>query len=139
MIYLNTDGGARGNPGPAGIGAVVRNSSEEITKALGKYIGIGTNNEAEYQALILGLSYLVNELKPTEEITCRLDSELVVKQLRGEYKVKNDRLLELHNMVKELAKRLTKVNYVHVRREQNKEADLIVNRVLDEQEQKAKA
>jgi ribonuclease HI len=129
VVYLNTDGGSRGNPGPGAIGAVIFDESEKIVFQIGTFLGTCTNNEAEYQALLTGLeAALKNNFL---EITCRLDSELVVKQLRGEYKVKNDRLAIFHKKVKGLEKKFKSVSYKHIPRSQNKEADALVNQVLD--------
>ena len=92
-IIIHSDGGARGNPGPAGIGAVLNNEKGEVLAEISKYLGETTNNQAEYQALIAGLEK-AKELK-AEELECYLDSELVVKQLNREYKVKNAELAPL--------------------------------------------
>ena len=124
---LHTDGGARGNPGPAGIGAVLEIGQDK--KLLKKYIGEATNNQAEYQALILGLT----EAKKAgaSEVDCYLDSELVVKQLKREYKVKNQGLAPLFIQVWNLIQQFKKVKFIHVFREDNKEADRLVNEAID--------
>jgi len=124
---LHTDGGARGNPGPAGIGAVLEIGQDK--KLLKKYIGEATNNQAEYQALILGLG----EAKKAGagEVDCYLDSELVVKQLKREYKVKNQGLAPLFIQVWNLIQQFKKVKFIHVFREDNKEADRLVNEAID--------
>jgi ribonuclease HI len=126
---LNTDGGARGNPGPSAIAAVLKSTDGSITKELGRYIGHATNNEAEYQALIMGLELAKDE--KVKNLKCLLDSELVVKQLNGEYKVKISHLKEHYKKIKDLEKNFELITYNHVRREQNKEADALVNKVLD--------
>lgn len=126
---LNTDGGARGNPGPGAIGVVLKTGRNVIVKEVGKYLGQSTNNEAEYQALIEGLN--VAREKGATELACRLDSELVVKQLRGEYKIKSVRLKNFYIQIKNLEKEFKKVEYAHVPRSQNKEADRLVNETLD--------
>jgi len=125
---LHTDGGARGNPGPAGIGVVLEFSDNK--KLFKKYIGEGTNNQAEYQALILGLE----EAKKVgaEEVDCYLDSELVVKQLNREYKVKNEGLAPLFIKVYNLTQQFKKVKFIHVFREDNIEADKLVNEAMDQ-------
>lgn len=125
---LHTDGGARGNPGPAGIGAVLETNGAK--KSFKKYIGEATNNQAEYQALILGLE----EAKKlgVEEVECLLDSELVVKQLNREYKVKNEGIAPLFVKVWNLAQQFKKVTFKHIFREDNKEADQLVNEAIDE-------
>jgi ribonuclease HI len=126
---LHSDGGARGNPGPAGIGAVLEIGSDK--KLLKKYIGETTNNQAEYQALLLGLEEAVK--LGVDEIVCYLDSELVVKQLNREYKVKNKDLAPLFVKVWNIGQQLKKIEFKHVFRTDNKEADALVNEVLDEQ------
>ncbi|MDA3803036.1 MAG: ribonuclease HI family protein [Patescibacteria group bacterium] len=127
IIY--TDGGARGNPGPAGIGAIIYDEEKNIIAEISEYIGSTTNNQAEYKALIAALKK-AKELK-AEELDCYLDSELVVKQLKREYKVKNPDLsplfLEIHN----LSLSFKKISYTHVRRELNKEADKLANMAMD--------
>ncbi len=127
IIY--TDGGARGNPGPAGIGAVVYNESKEIVAEISQFLGVATNNQAEYKALIAGLKK-VKELGG-EELDVYMDSELVVKQLKREYKVKDKDLAVLFLEVYNLSLSLKKVNYTHVRREFNKEADKLANMAMD--------
>lgn len=124
---IHTDGGARGNPGPAGIGAVVKiNEKEYLFK---HYIGETTNNQAEYQALILGLTQ-AKELGATEA-ECFLDSELVVRQMKREYKVKDKDLAVQFIKVWNLMSEFKKVTFTHVRREQNKLADQLVNEAID--------
>lgn len=127
--YLNTDGGARGNPGPAAIGIVLKDENKNSIETKGIYLGNTTNNFAEYKGILEGLK--LAKIKGVTEINCFLDSELVVKQLLGLYKVKEETLKLLHKEVKEIEKEFIKVTYTHVRREFNKEADLIVNKVLD--------
>ncbi len=133
-MFLNTDGGARGNPGPAAAGCVIADENNNIVECFGKYLGVATNNEAEYNAVIVGLERLVE--MGVKEVMVRMDSELAVKQLNGLYKVKNDRLLGLYSKVKYLSERFNRIHFTHVRREYNKDADLIVNKTLDEQAQK---
>jgi len=128
-MILNTDGGARGNPGPGAAGAVLKDDAGNVIKEVGKYLGVSTNNEAEYQALILGLT-LATELK-VHELICKLDSELVVNQLNGFYKVKNEKLGVLFKTVKNLQKNFSSIKFVHIPRTQNKEADALVNATLD--------
>jgi ribonuclease HI len=128
-LVINTDGGSRNNPGPAGIGFVIYDDQGNILETYKEYIGEATNNIAEYQALIRALKH-AHEYHP-EEIVCRLDSELVVKQVRGEYKAKDEKMKELLNQVREMSF-FRPVSFVHVRREQNKLADKLVNEALDE-------
>ncbi|MFA6422367.1 MAG: ribonuclease HI family protein [Candidatus Buchananbacteria bacterium] len=124
---LHTDGGARGNPGPAGIGAVLKIGEKKIL--LKKYIGEATNNQAEYKALILGLEK-AKELGVTE-IECYLDSELVVKQINKEYRVKDKDLGVLFIKVYNLQQHFKISKFRHIFREQNKEADKLVNEAID--------
>ncbi|NUM25298.1 MAG: ribonuclease HI family protein [Candidatus Buchananbacteria bacterium] len=126
---IHTDGGARGNPGPAGIGVVIEINGQ--THHFKKFIGETTNNQAEYQAVILALEK-AKELG-VEEIDLFLDSELVQQQLVQKYKVKNVDLAPLFVKVWNLAMGFKKVRYTHVRRADNKAADRLVNEVLDEQ------
>jgi ribonuclease HI len=123
-----TDGGARGNPGPAGIGVVIESAGEVVEK-FGRYIGETTNNQAEYQALVAALAR-ASELG-AEEVECKLDSELVVKQMRGEYKVRDKGLQEWFVRAWNLGTKFKKVSYHHVRREQNSVADAEVNAAID--------
>lgn len=126
-VILHTDGGARGNPGPAGIGVVLEIGDNK--KQFKKYIGEATNNQAEYEALILGLTEAIKI--GAEEIDCYLDSELVVKQLNNEYKVKNEGLAPLFIKVYNLRHKFKKIKFIHIFREDNKEADKLVNEAID--------
>lgn len=124
---LHTDGGARGNPGPAGIGAVLVTEGEE-KQTHSRYIGTATNNQAEYEALLAGLD-MAAKARVTH-MTCYLDSELIVKQLNGQYRVKNVDLKEYYDQVQKIAKHFTEISFHHVRREKNKEADRLVNEAI---------
>jgi ribonuclease HI len=126
---LWTDGGARGNPGPAAYGYVLEAEDGTVLAAHGEAIGEATNNVAEYRALVAGLEKAV-ELA-VDEVEVVSDSELLVKQMRGEYRVKNAALRELHDEAARLARRLDKVGYRAVRREHNELADRLVNEALD--------
>jgi ribonuclease HI len=126
---LWTDGGARGNPGPAAFAYVLEDEQGDVLAAHGEAIGVATNNVAEYSALIAGLDKAV-ELG-VRELEVISDSELMVKQMRGEYKVKNEALRELSLRAAQLARKLDRVTYTAVRREQNKLADQLVNEALD--------
>lgn len=128
LINLYTDGGSRGNPGPAGIGAVILDENNKVLSEVSEFIGNGTNNQAEYTALIRGLEVAL-KLNPSK-INCYLDSELVVKQLNKEYKVKNPEIKELYNKVLDLVI-FQQVSFSHIPREKNKEADKLVNKALD--------
>lgn len=125
---IHTDGGARGNPGPAGIGVVLELDGQ--THNFKEYIGETTNNQAEYKAVILGLKK-AKELG-AEEVDVFLDSELVQQQLNQKYKVKNKDLAPLFVKAWNLSIGFKKVKYTHVSRNDNKEADALVNKVLDE-------
>lgn len=125
---LYTDGGARGNPGPAGIGVVLKSDNKQLT--FKKYIGEATNNQAEYQAVIFGLQK-AKELG-AQEVDVFLDSELVQQQLSQKYKIKNPDLGPLFVKVWNLAVGFKKVKYVHIRRSDNKLADKLVNEAIDE-------
>jgi ribonuclease HI len=126
---LSTDGGARGNPGPAAYGYVLEAEDGTVLAAHGEAIGTATNNVAEYRALVAGLEKAV-ELH-VDEVEVVSDSELLVKQMRGEYKVKNAALRELSEAAADLARQLRSVRYTAVRREHNELADQLVNEALD--------
>jgi ribonuclease HI len=126
---LSTDGGARGNPGPAAYGYVLEAEDGTVLDARGETIGVATNNVAEYRALIEGLRRAV-ELG-VGELTVVSDSELIVKQMRGEYRVKNETLRGLSLEAAELASEVGRVTYTAVRREHNELADKLVNEALD--------
>jgi ribonuclease HI len=126
---LFTDGGARGNPGPAAYGFVLEAADGDVLAAEGVAIGDATNNVAEYSGLVAGLTRAF-ELDVTD-LEVRSDSELMVKQMRGEYKVKNEALRTLNLEAARLARMFGRVEYVHVRREKNELADRLVNEALD--------
>jgi ribonuclease HI len=126
---LFTDGGARGNPGPAAFGYVLEAADGTVLDARGAKIGIATNNVAEYSALIAGLEAALE--RGITELEVVSDSELVVKQMRGEYKVKNAALRTLSLKATRLARELGTVTYKAVRREHNELADRLVNEALD--------
>jgi len=126
---LWTDGGARGNPGPAAFAYVLEAEDGQVLDARGETIGVATNNVAEYRALVAGLAKAV--ALGVDELEVVSDSELLVKQMRGEYKVKNAALRELSLEASRLARKLRKVSYKAVRREHNELADRLVNDALD--------
>jgi ribonuclease HI len=126
---LSTDGGARGNPGPAAYGYVLETDDGTVLDARGEAIGVATNNVAEYRALIAGLEKAV-ELG-VDDLEVVSDSELMVKQMRGEYRVKNKDLQWYAVEAARLARQLGAVSYAHVRREHNELADRLVNEALD--------
>lgn len=129
MYKLFTDGGSRGNPGKAAIGYFLFDKEDKLVDFGGEYIGENTNNNAEYNGLIAGLK--LAKKNDVKEINCNLDSELVVKQLNGEYKVKHPDMQTLFAKVEELKKNFTEIKFTHVRREFNKHADKMVNTILD--------
>jgi ribonuclease HI len=126
---LSTDGGSRGNPGPAAYGYVLELDDGTVLDAHGETIGVATNNVAEYRGLLAGLASAVE--RGVEELEVVSDSELLVKQMRGEYKVKSETLRELVDEAESLARRLGRVRYTAVRREHNELADRLVNEALD--------
>lgn len=139
-IFINTDGGSRGNPGPAGVGVVFFDENESVIFSYKKFIGVATNNEAEYQAIIKALEILVRSKwflennNVNSEIVCRLDSQLVVEQINGRYKIKQDHLRIFVEKIKKILKEFNlSIQFIHVLREKNKEADKLVNEALDEE------
>jgi len=126
---LSTDGGARGNPGPAAFGYVLEAEDGTILDARGEKIGVATNNVAEYRALIAGLEAAL--ARGVTELEVVSDSELLVKQMRGEYRVKNAALRTLSTQAAALGRGLASVSYTAVRRELNELADRLVNEALD--------
>lgn len=128
-LTVNVDGGARGNPGPAAIGVIVRDETGGVLLERGKKIGSATNNVAEYKALLLGIE-LAKELG-ADQVELIGDSELIVKQVQGKYKVKNEGMKPLHAEAKEALSGFDSWEIRHVKRELNKDADRIVNEALD--------
>lgn len=128
-ITIFTDGGSRGNPGPSAAGFIILNDRQEVIAEGGEYLGITTNNQAEYQGVRLGLEKAL-ELKFTN-IHFRIDSMLVVNQLKGIYRIKNRELWPIHERIRELMKQCDKVTFSHVQREFNQLADGMVNKTLD--------
>ncbi len=134
---IKSDGGARGNPGPAAAGGVIYRDDGTIAAEVSEYLGIATNNVAEYRALLLMLERAI-------ELGCRhadvrLDSELVVRQINGEYRVKDAKIIPLHARARALLARFDDVRVVHVPRAKNRAADDLVNAALDERAAKLKA
>jgi len=134
-LNVYTDGGSRGNPGPSASGYVIMTTNEAILEEGGEYLGITTNNQAEYQAVKLALE-MAKKFKPTE-LNFFIDSLLVVNQMNGSWKIKNKDLWPIHQAIKDLLAEYEKVTFTHVRREYNTLADEQVNIVLDSQENKA--
>ena len=132
-LKIYSDGGARGNPGPAAIAFIATNDEGETVKADSRFIGVHTNNQAEYEALLMALKFAVDQ--KTQDVVCHLDSELVAKQLNGEYAVKNNELWQLWRKVQLLKVCFKKISFVNVPRNNPKieMADELVNKTLDEQ------
>jgi ribonuclease HI len=130
-IKANIDGGARGNPGPSAYGVVVRNEKGEIIAELSDYLGIQTNNYAEYSGLLAALDFAVREKHLSLKVVS--DSELLVRQMQGRYKVKSPGLIDLYDRARALVRKLEHFSIDHVLRESNREADRLVNQVLDSQ------
>lgn len=128
-LTIFTDGGARGNPGPAALGVVIKNQDGETLAAFGEYLGEQTNNYAEYSALIAGLKK-AKELGATE-VNCLADSELMIKQMQGKYKVRETTLQKLFIRAYNAAAQFDNIKYQHIERSYNKEADKLVNETLD--------
>ena len=129
-LLINIDGAARGNPGPAGIGVIIKEESGLFERELWEYIGEASNNVAEYQALLLALRE-AGKLKP-ERVSIRSDSELLVRQIEGRYRVKHPRLLELHSQACDLIRTIPSFHIEHVGRESNGQADALAKRAVDE-------
>jgi ribonuclease HI len=129
MHTLRTDGGARGNPGPGGAGFVLEDESGAIVRSGGRYLGVVTNNVAEYHALIWGLRTALDE--GVRRLRVCADSELVVRQVNGSYKVKNEGLKPLFAQVSPLVRRFDHVSVEHVRRAENEAADALANEAMD--------
>ena len=132
MITAHIDGGARGNPGPAGFGVHIELADGSVVELHGG-LGIATNNVAEYNGLLAALRWAVDH--GCRIVRIKADSELLVKQMRGEYKVKNPGLLPLVARARQLVQQLDRVTFEHVRREQNKDADRLSNVGMDEAEE----
>jgi ribonuclease HI len=128
---LYTDGGARNNPGPAGIGGVLFDDDNKLIAELSEYIGEGTNNQAEYEAIIAGLKLAIEH--KIKKLDCYLDSKLVVEQVNKNWKIKEPHLQKLFVQVWNLTHKFDKVSFNHIRREKNTQADTLVNKALDKQ------
>ena len=128
-IEIYVDGGSRGNPGPSGVGVVILDANGKRLKEISKYIGVTTNNIAEYNALLYGLEEAL--MLRIDEIVVNLDSELVVKQLTGDYRVKDLGLRPLFERAMNMLKSFKNFEIRHIEREKNKEADKLVNRAIN--------
>jgi ribonuclease HI len=133
-VVIYSDGGSRGNPGPSAAGYVILNAHQEVIAEGGEYLGIANNNQAEYHGVRLGLEKAI-ELK-VKKVDFKLDSMLVVNQMKGYYKIKNRELWPIHIKIRTLMEHFDRVTFTHVRREFNRLADGMVNKTLDAQERK---
>lgn len=134
QFTIFADGGSRGNPGPAGSGAVVYDAQGNIVAEVSEFIGHTTNNVAEYTAMIRGLEALaeyLDERTPSASVLVKMDSELAVKQMRGEYKIKHPNLKPLAEQAYMRTQQFSAVQFAHVPREQNKVADALANQAMD--------
>lgn len=134
-LVVYTDGAARGNPGPAGAGAHLEDDAGKHVASVAQFLGDATNNVAEYSALLLGLERA--HVLGARDVEVRADSELMVKQMRGEYRVRNAGLKPLFERARTLAARFDSVKYVHVRRELNQAADRLANQAIDRRQEPA--
>jgi ribonuclease HI len=132
QLTIHVDGGARGNPGPAGAGVLIRTTDGRLIHEAGYFLGLQTNNVAEYTALILALRRAIEADSP-DHVAIYSDSELVVRQITGEYRVRNARLKKLHNDVQMLLLKLSSWTIHHVPRNENEHADQLANRAMDEE------
>ena len=134
-IVIYADGGSRGNPGPAGAGVAITDAKGNIVKGYSGFLGIKTNNEAEYEAVIFGLqkikALLGKEKVKNTEIEFRLDSQLITRQLNGEYKIEEERLFPLFIKIRNLKMDFGPIKFTEIPREQNKEADRLANEAMD--------
>ena len=131
---LQVDGASRGNPGEAGCGAVIFDDAGQVVRELCRYLGRATNNVAEYQGLLMGLDEVLR--LGVKRLRVESDSELMVRQLNGVYRVKHEKLIPLFQNATALLRRLDACHIIHVRREHNRVADELANRALDESHQK---
>lgn len=134
QFTIHADGGSRGNPGPSGAGAMIRDHLGNSVASVSQYLGTRTNNFAEYEAVILAfetLAKLVGKKVSTTEVVVKMDSELVVKQMKGQYKVKHPVLKEQYARLTHVIGAFGKVSFTHVPRAQNSDADALANEAMD--------
>jgi ribonuclease HI len=131
-LIIHTDGGSRGNPGPSGLGVFITDVDGKVVMEHSRYLGVMTNNQAEYLAIIDALEHA--KTLGADEVRMFMDSELAVRQIKGEYKVKNPELGKLFMRVHNLKIGFKKVSFAHVRREMNKDADRLANEAMDRHE-----
>lgn len=130
-LIIFTDGASRGNPGHSSYGFTISNEGGKLLHKEGEYLGINTNNFAEYSAVLAALNYVNGNIKKTPEIDFYMDSKLVVEQLSGRFKVKSPTLRKLINKIKEIEEILGNITYTHIPRERNTAADSLANFALD--------
>lgn len=139
-IVIYTDGGSRGNPGPAGTGVIIADAKGKIMKEYSNFIGIKTNNEAEYEAIIFGLqkikALLGKEKIKNMEIEIKTDSQLAARQLSGKYKIEEERLFPLFIKIWNLKMNFGPIKFTEIPREKNKKADTLANEAMDEENKK---
>jgi ribonuclease HI len=135
-LIIYCDGGSRGNPGPAGLGVVIYDENKSKVFEISEFLGVTTNNQAEYKGVLQAIKK-AQELK-AKELIFYLDSELIVKQMKGQYRVKNKDLLPLYMEIRKYILEFQKVEFNHVRREYNEEADALANKAMDEYSPKRK-
>ena len=135
-LIIYCDGGSRGNPGPAGLGAVIYDKDKNKLFEISEFLGVSTNNQAEYKGVLKAIEK-AKEMK-AKELTFYLDSELIVKQMNGQYRVKNKDLLPIYMEIRKYILEFEKVEFNHVRREYNKEADALANMAMDANSDKKK-
>lgn len=128
-LIVETDGAARGNPGLAGAGVIIKDELGKNVETIGRFLGVSTNNQAEYQALIIGLEAVTHH--HPDSVTVRMDSELVVKQMNGQYRVRHPEIVPLYTRAAELASQLPNLRIEHVPREKNPGADRVANVAID--------
>lgn len=128
---IHADGGSRGNPGPAGAGAIVHDQDDIVVAQVSEYLGLTTNNVAEYTALVRALEELSKAAAPSDTVEVKMDSELAIKQMRGQYNIKHPNLKPLAARARALAAHFKSVTFTHVPRAQNGEADRLANDAMD--------
>ncbi len=128
-LSIYTDGASRNNPGDAGIGAVIKNEKGEVVETVSEYLGVASNNVAEYTALIRALETAL-KFRP-DAVDCFLDSQLVVRQMNGAYKIKSPPLLRLAGQAQRLCQKIGEIRFHHIGRNDNKEADRLANEAID--------
>ena len=135
QFTIHADGGARGNPGPAGAGAMIRDALGNSVASVSQFLGVQTNNFAEYEAVILAFEALLNLVphgqRGTTDVAVKMDSELVVRQMRGEYRVKHPTLKGQHARLLQLLGAFKSVTFTHVPRAENSDADALANAAMD--------